>query len=143
MPCDERYRAWAMRRRPAADAPPPELCPGRLIRVTDCAARPGCRELHFDAAGMTWSWCFPGAARAGTRDPRIRALVLQPGPHGPQAQAITTGAAGSMPQPGWLDLTAAADQAICGVPVFIHRVLLRQQAGHATSGPPPIELGRK
>jgi hypothetical protein len=143
MPCDERYRAWAMRQGPAADAAPPELYPGRLVRVTGCMARPGSRELHFDVAGTTWSWCFPGAARADTRDPRVRALILQPGPHGPTAQAITAGTADCMPQPGWLDLTAAADLAISGVPVFIHRFLLRQQTGQAAPGPQPIELGRK
>ncbi len=143
MPCDERYRAWAMRQGPAADTTSSELCPGRLTRVTGCAARPGYRELHFEAAGTTWSWCFPGTARAGTRDPRVRALILRPGPHGLTAQAMTTGPAGGMPQSGWLDLTAAADMAVRGVPVFIHRALLRQQTAQAAPRAEPIELGRK
>lgn len=143
MACDERYRAWAMRQRPAAEAQPPELYPGRLIQVTGCLARPECRELRFDAAGTTWSWCLPGGARAGTRDPRVRALILWPGPDGLRAQAITADTVGSMPALAWLDPVAAADLATCGVPVFIHRALLRQQARHAASGSKPIELGRK
>jgi hypothetical protein len=142
MPCDERYRAWAMRQAPAAGATPPELCPARLTRVTGCPARPGYRELHFDVSGTPWSWCFPGPARAGSRNPPVRLLIFRPGAHGLTVQAVTH-QADDPTQTATSDLAAAADLAISAVPVLIHRLLLRQQTGPARPGPRPIEPGRK
>jgi hypothetical protein len=127
MPCDERYRAWAMRAGAQMAELSPELDPAILVRVTLCPARQGYRELHFDVAGTTWSWCFPGPA--GAVRTGVRTVVLRPGPHGLVAQAVAGGgdAAG---QPATLDLALAADMAISGVPVVIHRSLARRARHH-------------
>jgi CubicO group peptidase (beta-lactamase class C family) len=141
MPCDERYRAWAMRQGPA-DAPPEELHRAFLSRVTGCPARRGFRELHFEAAGTSWSWCFPGPAQAERRNPPVRLLIFRSGAHGLTVQAVTSQAGGPI-QTATFDLAAAADLAISGVPVFIHRFFLRQETGQAGPGPRPIDSVRK
>ena len=122
MPCDERYRSWAMQQVPSARR---ELRRAVLAWVSGCPARPGFRELHFDVEGMPWSWCFPPAARPDRRaaGPPAGALVLRPGPHGLVAE---NGAeqVGSTSLPGRLDLGRAADLAMSGAVVFVHLVLL-------------------
>jgi hypothetical protein len=122
MPCDERYRSWAMRRAPFP--PPPDLCRAELVRVSGCPARSGFRELQFKAEGTAWSWCFPPAAEP-YGGPEVRSLILRPGPHGLIAQAVTD-AAGMPPGSIPLDLALAADLAMDAVPVFIDRRLTRQ-----------------
>jgi hypothetical protein len=97
MPCDEQYRAWAMRQGPA-DAPPEELHRAFLSQVTGCP-------------GLT-------------------------------AQAVS-GQAGGLTQPTAFHLAAAADLAISGVPVFIHRFFPGQETGQAKPGQQPIEPVRK
>ncbi len=145
MPCDERYRAWAMRRAPVPA--PPELCRARLTRVTPCPARPGFRELHFDAEGVPWSWCFPAPARRR----RLRAgayvgsLVLRPGPQGLIAEAVT-GPEAAPPEERTVDLARAADLAVASVPVFVHRDLLGHANARRPAGPqvtaPDVLLAR-
>lgn len=130
MLCDERYRARAMRHEPVADAPPPEGRRARLVRVMSCPARPGYRELHFDAAGTPWSWCFPGTAQASDSGRPVRWLIFQPGPHGLTAQAVTDEAGG----PTQYDLASAADLAISGVPVFIRGFVARQETARPHPG---------
>ena len=141
MQCDEQYRKWAMRQA-AADVPPADLHRALLRRVTSCPARPGFRELHFDVAGTSWSWCLPGPARADGGNPPVRLLIFRPGPCGIMAQAVT-GQAGDLTPPATSDLAMACDLAISGVPVFIHRFLLRQETSKARPGPPAIEVGRR
>ena len=141
MPCDERYRAWAMRQAHTADDMPQELCLARLIRVTDCQDRPGYRELKFDVGGAEWSWCFPGPAQAGRRSQQVRALAFRPGAHGLVVQAVT-GQGGGLTRTVMLDLADAAELAMSAVPVFLHRCLVRQQTGLVSPVPQPVETGR-
>lgn len=121
MPCDERYRSWAMQQVPSAQR---ELHRAVLVGVSGCPARPGLRELHFDVAGTPWSWCFPAATNPDGRaaDPPAGTLVLRPGPHGLVAEAGAEQAGGSS-RPARLDLGRAADMAISGAAVFVHHVL--------------------
>lgn len=125
MPCDERYRSWAMRRAPFS--PSPELCRAELVRVSGCPARPGFRELQFEAEGTTWSWCFPPAAEPYGRDvgPGVRSLILRAGPHGLIAEAVAD-EDGGPPGSIWLDLALAAALAMDAAPVFVERCLLEQ-----------------
>lgn len=123
MPCDERYRAWAMRPGARRAGLSPELDPAVLARVTLCPARQGYRELHFDVADMSWSWCFPGPA--GSVRTGVRMIVLRPGPHGLAAQAVTSDGGGTG-RSAPLGLALAADLAISGVPVAIHQSLTRR-----------------
>jgi hypothetical protein len=142
MPCDERYRMWAMRQAPAADGTPPELYPARLIRVTECPAQQGYRELKFDVADTEWSWCFPGPGQADGRNHQVRLLIFRSGAHGLTVQAVT-GQGGGMTQPAMFDLAAVADLAISAVPVFIHCCLLRRETGPTSAAPQPVEPGRR
>jgi len=140
MPCDERYRAWAMRRVPPP--PSPELCRAVLVRVCACPARRGFRELHFDVEGVPWSWCFPAAAEPGSRaaGPAAGNLVLRPGPYGLIAETVT-GEPGGAPGSAGLDLALAADLAMAGIPVFVHRCLIGQAGGDgARPVPPPVAV---
>jgi hypothetical protein len=69
-------------------------------------------------------------AGAGHDRLRVRLLIFQPGPHGITALAVTRQANGLTP-PVPVDLAAAGGLAISGVPVFIHRFLLPQEASRA------------
>jgi hypothetical protein len=141
MPCDERYRAWAMRREPQGAArPSPELLRAKLTHVSPCRARASFRELHFYVGGRAWSWCFPGAAGPGEHVAPAEAgtLILRPGPHGLRAEAARSvipdgtnanGQGGIWTQAVPLDLGAAADLAIDGLPVFVHCSLLGRRHG--------------
>jgi hypothetical protein len=125
MPCDERYRAWARRQRPAGEnLPPPELRRAVLTGAGPCPARAGFRELRFDVGGALWSWCFPGPAGAdgGVPPSQIRAVVLRPGPHGLAAEAVLDQQAGH--QPAKLSPAAVAELALAEVPVLVHGSLL-------------------
>ena len=126
MPCDERYRLWAMRQVPPA--PQLELRRARLVRVSPCAARLGLRELHFDVDGVPWSWCFPAAADPEKQAaPEIGSLVLRPGPNGLIAQASTDNV-GALLLPAHLDLGLAASIAMSATPVYVHRFLIGADA---------------
>lgn len=136
MPCDERYRSWAMRRVPPP--PSPELCRALLVRVCDCPARRGFRELHFDVEGTAWSWCFPEAAEPYSRaaGPAAGNLVLRPGPYGLIAETVTS-EAGEPPGSAGLDLAVAADLAMAATPVFVHRCLIGRARGEAAPAARP------
>ena len=126
MPCDERYRAWAMRQAPGgAGLPAPQLRRAILTGAGPCPARAGFRELRFDAGGAPWSWCFPGTEDASSRVPRalIRAVILRPGAHGLAADVIWRQPDGDQP-PAMLSPADVAELALAGVPVLIHGSLL-------------------
>lgn len=121
MPCDERYRSWAVEQA-GKEAPAPELMPAVLVRVSLCPASAGCQELHFDVGGVPWSWCFPPAD--STPVPPDTALVLRPGPHGLIAEGHSSHAAGAPCTATRLDLATAAALALSAYPVFVHRSLV-------------------
>jgi hypothetical protein len=125
MPCDERYRAWVMRRDAEVKDPPPELRSASVTAATKCPARAGFVELRFDVDGVAWSWCFPetGGPDGQVQRSQIRILILRPGAHGLTAEAVVTQQAGGR-QVATLSPGTAAELAVSGVPVFVHHSLV-------------------
>jgi hypothetical protein len=125
MPCDERYRAWAMRQSPGHEDRPMDLLWASVTGARPCPARAGFRELRFDVDGLAWSWCFPQPDAHDGRLVRseVRVVVLRPGAHGLAAEAVIAEEDGSR-QVAKLDCATAAELALSGMPVFVHHSLV-------------------